>query len=217
VLEVDRNVELNMLIEAFTMHEYFEVDHIRLEKAEQRLHHDLNTLERTKTNIEILQDKMKATSQSYKENRLIKLEKATAEYIARLFPEDNYILRFRTAVYRGNEFVDLYSGRNERSLAPMQMQHGRLFRQFAGFTITMVIQEIEGCKLSIMDESLNSGDTEILKNISKIIKERLDSGVQIIMIEHKHEIYTDLPRLQHTLERDTTKNSVVVLSSEERY
>lgn len=208
--------EVYKLEQTYDNLKYF--DNIRKSLTEKVgiLENDLIELQRNKTRLLALQDKMNQVSIAYKEERQKYLQEISNEYLAKIFPDDNFCVKFVPSVYRNKEYIDLYSGHNEGGMSPLEMQHGRLFRQFLGYIITVVIQKAKNCELLIMDEAMNSGDEETLMKITPVVKDLLNSGKQMIMIEHKHVLYENLPRLQYKLERDILDNSVNIVS-ETRY
>lgn len=184
-------------------------------RRKQELDNDIENLTSCKLHIISLQEKMDRVSIAYKEERQEFLQQISNEFLKRLFPDDYFCVKFVPTVYRGVEYVDLYSGHDEKGLSPLEMQHGRLYRQFLGYVITTVIQKSRGCDLLIMDETLNSGDEDTLMGTSRIVKDLLEEGRQLIMIEHKHVLYENLPRVQYNLRRDASENKVEIVQKKE--
>lgn len=154
-----------------------------------------------------LLEKCKNGIHSYKEERLSCLTQQVQDNLNLIYPGDNFNVKFESTTFRNKEVINFYTGRGNK-LAPMKMQNGRLFRQIASFSITTMIQILEGCELLIMDEAINSGDPESTSDVAKLLSVLINSGYQIILIEHKEELYGNLPRVQYDLVRDRKTNKV---------
>lgn len=144
---------------------------------------------------------------SYKSERLKCLEEQVKENLNKLFPDDNFNVKFETSTYRGKEVIDFYTGHGNK-LFPTRMQNGRFFRQVCSFSISTMIQILGGCEILIMDEAINSGDMESTHVVSDLLHNLIDNGYQIILIEHKDTLYKDLPRVQYNLTRDVHQNKI---------
>lgn len=141
--------------------------------------------------------------------RLGILRRRVTENVAEVWPRDNYQVSYEVEKYAKDRVVTMMceqDGRND----PVKMQSGHLFRQVASFSTSTEIQMLLGCKTIFVDEALNSGDEESMEDLGVIISRLNQMGVQVIMIEHKHEIYNNLPRTQYNLYRDTNTNKVEV-------
>lgn len=184
--------------------------HAECLERKQEIIKDIVKLEKAKIELNNLIIRMQAKSKAFKQRRLDVVTSETNKYLQELFPDEVFIIRFEQYVFRGKELVDLETGHSEKAFSPTEMQHGRFMRQSLGFAITSVIQELNGCNILIMDEALNSGDDESLSRISRIIKDKLDKGLQIFLIEHKHSLYENLPKKIYRLAKDTINNVMYV-------
>lgn len=147
---------------------------------------------------------------SYKSERLELLELEMNKNLAEVYPDRDFKAKFSPEMFRGSEVLELLVGEGGR-LAPTEMQNGRLLRQIINFSGTSMIQIMSGCNLLIMDEATNSGDGESIKAIGQLLQNLLDNGYQLIIIEHKHELYSELPRTQYNLHYNKSKSRAEVL------
>ena len=146
---------------------------------------------------------------SYKSERLELLELEMNKNLGEVFPDRDFVAKFSPEMFRGSEVLELLVGEDGR-LAPTEMQNGRLLRQTINFSGTSMIQIMSGCNLLIMDEATNSGDVESIQEIGQLMKNLVDGGYQLIVIEHKHELYEDLPRTQYNLEYNEVRKRAEV-------
>jgi hypothetical protein len=185
-----------------------------LKRDLEKYYNTLNLITKAKSSYQKIEILCTNGLNSYKAERLKCLEEQVKENLNKIFPGDNFNVKFETSTYRGKEIIDFYTGHGDR-LFPTRMQNGRFFRQICSFSISTMIQILAGCEILIMDEAINSGDMESTHVVSDLLHNLIDNGYQIILIEHKDTLYKDLPRVQYNLVRDKSENKITeVIRSE---
>ena len=208
---MDRRTEIQNIISKYNTAKYIQEDRNRYDANIRFLSEGIVKLKECIFNTEKVLRRIQGGILSYKTERLKLLELEMTKNLNQVFPNRDFVTEFSPEMYRGSEVLELLAGEGKR-LAPTKMQNGRLFRQIINVSGSTMIQVLSGCKLIIFDEATNSGDAESLEEVSEIFKYLLELGYQIIIIEHKHEVYNSLPRLQYNLAYDESEKRAKVVS-----
>lgn len=149
----------------------------------------------------------------YKERRLDYLCSYMDKNLDIIFPYDNFKTKVLTSNKYGNERAELllYAGENKNPRVPAYSE-GKMLRQLLSFSASIGLAECLGKYSFYMDEAFSAASPENLSKVGLLLKDILDKGFQVIIIEQTPEVYKDLPRREIILEKDPVKKSVKVVN-----
>lgn len=148
-------------------------------------------------------------------NRLIRVEKASreisthyeSEIIENLevrvktvleiaFPQEHFEVSLKLRIFRNEYVADVRIGRPNGKgditwLFP-KYQNGDGAKQIISFAIIASINLMMGTRFLIMDEPFSSGDEKTLLRLKPVLEYFLEAGLQIILIEHKEQLFDAL-------------------------
>lgn len=183
---------------------------MNLIQRENDLKSSIKALNIVSAKLKVIIQEAEKTQAESAESNLRRLEMKIDEKIEKVYPGDNFKVRFEPVEGKLGEYT-LMIGKVGETFAPPTMQNGNLFRQIVNQIGVGELQKIFGCELKIMDEATNGGDIETTLLASQLVKDSICEGCQVILIEHKAQYYEALPRTQVELRRDKTSNKIVEL------
>lgn len=142
-------------------------------------------------------------AENYRESRIGYLEQEIENNLAYLIPEENFRVKIEFSSRDGVENANLYimkKGGTRWSLP--KARNGRFIRQIISFTAMYTINRLRGSKTIFSDEALASADKKNLLNLKPMLDNLIDDGFQIVVIEHKPELYQTLDRREFKLVKD---------------
>lgn len=150
---------------------------------------------------------------AYKERRLDYLCSYMNKNLDIIFPYDNFKTKVTTSNKYGNERAELllYAGDNKNPRIPAYTE-GKMLRQLLSFSASIGLAECLGKYSFYMDEAFSAASPENLSKVGLLLKDILEKGFQVIVIEQTPEIYKDLPRREIILEKDLVGKKVKVVN-----
>lgn len=204
---LDRDSKLKYLRDKLTVYKHYQDRRKELEENYLELKNDLDALNEYKKLVLANKLYCQKFAQDFKKDRYNEISERAEQSLSRVFPNDNFQVYLDARVYKSKDEVRLLLGKEGR-MFPIKMQNGRFLRQVTSFSVNTTIQELKGCVPILMDEALSSGDFASTSTMSLVLKELIDRNVQMILTEHKPELYSNLPRLQIYLVRDEIQDKV---------
>lgn len=149
----------------------------------------------------------------YKRRRLEFLSSYIKKNLNIVFPYDNLDVKVQTDFKnnRNKATLELWDENKKKAFIP-KMNQGGLGKQLISFSAATALVECKDRKFLLLDEPFSESAPDKLSIVSTILNELLNKGMQIILIEHKDEVYKELPRREFVLEKDALTSSVKVLS-----
>jgi hypothetical protein len=146
---------------------------------------------------------------AFKNRRLGSVGEYITENIQIIFPFENLVAKVKTEPKRGakTKLVLIDSDGFERL---PHVSEGKLLQELISFSGSFGIIKSFGVPLLYMDESFAASSPENLAKLGDLIKESVDSGMQIIRIEQSPEGYKNIPRREIHLIKDPVRKAVVV-------
>lgn len=139
-------------------------------------------------------------AQAYRNNQISFLERRIEENLRVIFPEENFKVQIEFYVERDKPMAELYVGRDK--LLPPKTQNGRFVRQLIGLTVIYTVNQILGSEHIFMDEATSSGDKVSMRDLAPILEDIRHASIQILLIEHKDEMFQDIPRREIRLQKN---------------
>lgn len=204
---VENDKQLKYLRDRLAVYKNYKERRTDLEQSYNELSSEIDELTNTQKLVTASKLFCQKFSQDFKKDRYNEISDRAENNLSKVFPNDNFQVYLEPRIYGKNNEVRLLLGKNGR-MFPMKMQNGRFLRQVTSFSVNTTIQELKNCCPVLMDEALSSGDFESTSTMSLVIKGLIDKGVQMILTEHKPELYNNLPRLQVNLVRDELLDKV---------
>lgn len=149
----------------------------------------------------------------YRNDRIKFLEKEIEKNLEFLLPEEKFKVKIDFRTISDRHYADLLIGDGITWSSP-KSKNGRFIRQVISFTAMYSVNKLRGSKTLFYDEALSSADATSLTELKELMWALMDEGFQIIMVEHKEQIYNSLDRKEIHLHKDRDKGNVKILREE---
>lgn len=133
---------------------------------------------------------------SYRDSTVTFIEDRITSSLGRAFPNEKYSAKIRFGVSRNKDTAELKLIRLGKEYI-VALNGGRLSQQLVSCSAVTAINSIRGSKMLYLDEALASSDVDTVKDLSPMVKNLVDDGFQVILIEHKENLYNNITRRQH--------------------
>jgi DNA repair exonuclease SbcCD ATPase subunit len=175
-----------------------------------------NNLKRIQTYIKLFNLVNKcvvAYSAKYKKVRIDQLEQEITANLHYLFPDDNYEACFDFDQARGKEIADLVMLQNKVAY-DIELGMGGFVQQLVSVVALYKINKLRGSKFMVLDESLSSADKTNLTLLTPLLDRMIEEGMQIVVVEHKDELYLNVTRKVIKVSRNKSNNAFIVVKEE---
>lgn len=151
---------------------------------------------------------------NFKNRRIEYLNQIITDSLNEIFVDDPLRAKVRCDFSRTNE-VNLELRDSDDNLLDPDMCSGKLQQYLISFASVAGITAGLGLKNLYVDEAFGVAAPEILGEIGKIIQNRIEQGLQVIMIAQNPGLYQDLPRKEIVLRKDPVTRAIEVVSETE--
>lgn len=121
----------------------------------------------------------------------------TEAILAVIIPEENFKIKITYEPcgkdYASEVFVGKALNTGEIHWSRPNGTNGEFVKQLISFSILASINTLLGSNFLFMDEPFSSSDTVNVEKMKPIIELMLAQGLQLMFIEHKHQLYESLP------------------------
>ena len=158
-----------------------------------------------------------------RDNIIKSIEERTEAILAIILPEENYHVQItyttRGKNYISEVFIGKDSGNGNIVWSRPKGTNGEFMKQLISFSILASINSLLGSEFLLMDEPFSSSDNINVSKMQPIIELMLTQGLQLLFIEHKHELYENIPHniiqlIKHRSPSDIEEGYVEVLRNE---
>ena len=154
-------------------------------------------------------------SSTYTDERKQVIEKIVEENLLYIFPEERFKAQLSLDVSRkGRETCQLLIGvpsGSGVSYAATTAQNGRFVRQLVSLVVVYSLNYLRGSDTLFIDEALASSDKDNLTKLKPLLDRITESGIQIILIEHKPELYNGVDRRQFDLSKNRKTGETTIV------
>lgn len=120
---------------------------------------------------------------------------------------NKYNLKLTQGVERGNNVVNLVAqGSDGKPISTMDIMLSGAEQQMSGFLIQAATTTVNDESLMILDEAFSSFG---VKEVARIPELLAATDKQILLIEHKDELFENFPVLTYTLDRSETNGTYI--------
>lgn len=177
----------------------------------QKLYEDTLNLEQLcriyLNKLKIMLDLSQKESQRLKETRQFILEQEITGVLSNVFEGEQFKAKLDVNTNLKTKTADLtLISRNGYKRKPV-LSNGKCAQQVISFSVVKSVLDFLDCDLVVLDEAFASSDRENLLKLSKLLEETMRKK-QIILVEHKEEIYKNLPRREIRLTKDVQAGEV---------
>lgn len=168
--------------------------------------------------IDIYRNKLKVVSSrvikendSFRTGRLKYLSGTITEAIERIFPAKSLKAEV-TCDFKRKNAVDLRLTDQNGNTSKPYVNNGKLMQYLISFASVSKIAESLGCHTLFVDEAFGVAAENKLSVIGELVQQKVDEGMQIILVSQNKALYADVPRREIRLKYDY-ENSRAVLDS----
>ena len=156
----------------------------------------------------------------FTQGRQALIERSVEDNLKYIFPEENFKVKLNLDVSRtGKETCQLLLGKEVNgsvvNYSPTNAQNGRFVRQLISLVIIYTINMLRGSDMIYMDEALASSDKDNLTKLEPLLNRMRDSNMQVVLIEHKSELYDNIDRRHIKLVKNRVTGETVIKSVED--
>lgn len=135
-------------------------------------------------------------------DRISLVEKTVEDNLRYVFPEEDFKVKFDMGISKtGRETCRLLLGKGNKYSAT-SAQNGRFVRQLISVVVVYTLNYLRGADTMYLDEALASSDKDNLTKLKPLLDRMREDGTQVILIEHKPELYNNVDRRQFELRKD---------------
>lgn len=181
----------------------------------------LNELRSYRSTIGVLYSVCNTKASSLTSERKAIIEKTVEENLMYLFPDEGFKVRINLDISRaGRESCQLLLGSKIETTGDMEYsattaQNGRFVRQLISVVVVYALNYLRGSDTLFMDEALASSDKTNLTRLEPLLNRMRASGMQIILVEHKPELYDGVDHRHFTLRKDRESGVTKIVQVEE--
>ncbi len=128
------------------------------------------------------------------------LETRIESILALILPDEQFHIKLTFKPYRGSYVSEIYTGKEKPNgdivWGKPRSQNGDFIKQLISFSMVCSLNLLLGSDFLLMDEPFNSADVTNVGKIQPVFDMMLEDGLQILMIEHKEELYRSVDRNQ---------------------
>lgn len=175
-----------------------ESERLREQRAEefQKASDEYETLKEYRDNVVELSKICKKFSEEYKLSRRDEIESRVVSVLNQLLPEENFDVAFDIQMRYGKFHADLKIGPKDLSVdqwSDPKTANGDFLKQVISASIVHSICDMLGKEVLLLDEQFCSSDPINAAKISSVLlTDEFRKTKQMILIEHKPEVYNDL-------------------------
>ncbi len=153
----------------------------------------------------------------YKETRLEMLINQAESVLALAFPNEGFKVKFEFSVYGKESHVLLKIGHEdepeEKWLSPVTA-NGGCVKQLLSASIVASICVLNHTDFLLLDEFFCSSDPVVVAKVGQFIESLSKLGLQLVLIEHKPNLYSSIERQDILLRKDHSRRAVELVSNE---
>lgn len=153
----------------------------------------------------------------YKETRLEMLINQAESVLALAFPSENFKVKFEFSTYGKESHVMLKIGHKdedeEKWLSPVTA-NGGCVKQLLSASIVASICVLNHADYLLLDEFFCSSDPIVVSKVGQFIENLSKLGLQLVLIEHKPNLYGSIERQDILLRKNHSKRAVELVSNE---
>ena len=188
----------------------------RLQDEADALSDKINKIKRLIKDCKLTYDIVNRVKTQFRDNRLRELEEQVEALLDLVFREEHFGVVIESDRVRNKNIARLKLGPvdTDKSLwQPPVAQNGGSVEQLVGTSIIATLASMNNVPFLVFDEQFCSGDPSSCSQLKPFI-EYLSSRFQVILIEHKPELYSGVDRREIRLAKDREiKGDVHVLSN----
>lgn len=148
---------------------------------------------------------------NYKNRRLSYVQEQIEDSLHLVYPDDGFKCTINFDFRYNKPIANLYLTNKKGKVIIPKLNEGDFCAQLICFTGTAALAESLGRKGLYLDEMFSAAHPDNLTKVSAKLKDLVDRGFQIVMIEQHTDVYRDLKRREIYVKKDplTLKTNVV--------
>lgn len=162
----------------------------------------LDELETEIENMKIYRKLLEREDGIYQDNRTSFMESQIEESVARIFPTKNYKVNLKLKPFRGKLRASLTLKDKSGRISRPKMGEGKFCQQLISYSASCAISKTYSVDKICSDEVFSASSPGNLSKVGGILKDSIESGIQMILVEQQTEVYKDLPRREIHLKLD---------------
>lgn len=154
----------------------------------------------------------------YRDERKELVERVVEDNLGYIYPEEDFKVKLELDITKkGRESCQLLLGSkvgnsNVIKYSVTTAKNGRFVRQLVAVVVVYTLNYLRGSEDFFMDEAFSSSDSINLIKLKPLMNMIVKDGMQVLLVEHKHEMYTDLNRRQINLIKNRNIGESKILS-----
>lgn len=171
----------------------------------------LSTVIEYKDDLKKLFEAINNEDREFKNRRISFINGLITEALDKIFPDDKYRAELICDFYRKSEANLVLLDKHGNEMIP-DICSGKLQQYLISFAAVSGISKGLGVNNLFVDEAFGVAAPEILGDIGKIIQQRVEEGMQVIMIAQNPAVYQDIPHRKIAIRKNPATQSVELTS-----
>lgn len=192
-----------------------------LEDSIKKVETKLNVVKRQRNLYNSITTALRNCIQDYQISRRKAIAKSVDIALNSVFPDEKYHIRFATSFdSKGNPLAWIETGTLKKGVGPdadleddsnynwslPEDVHGNLGNQIILYTVNQLFSIMQGADWIFSDEALAGGDNASLRQFAPIL-EYFSSLVNLILIDHKRDMYSLVSRREICIDKMQTEDN----------
>lgn len=148
---------------------------------------------------------------SYKDKRTHFIESQIEEPMSLIFPTKNFKAKLNMKPFRNKIRASLKLQDKFGRVSHPKMGEGKFCQQLISFAGSTAIAKTYGMDKVFTDEAFSASSPENLTKVGNILKDLIEDGRQIILVEQQDTIYKDITRREIRIDVDPITEDVLPL------
>lgn len=171
----------------------------------------LSELEQYRRDIRIFGEAVDTEDRTFKNRRLNYIDTLITDALHDIFPEEHLTARVTHEFYRKSEAVLTLFDNSGFETDP-DICSGKLQQYLISFAAVSGIVCGLGVSNLFIDEAFGVAAPEVLGDIGVLLQQKVNAGLQVVVIAQNPGLYQDLPRREIKLRKDPKSKKVEVIS-----
>ena len=146
------------------------------------------------TELSLLKSMIISEAKAFKERRIQYLNDSITEELGKIFPEEGFTAKIVCDFKYNNNKAYLTLIDKSGNVRIPKISEGKLCQYLISFSSTVGTVKGLGKRNIYIDEAFGVSSPQKLLEVSTLLNDVLESGIQLVVISQHKELYQDLPR-----------------------
>lgn len=181
-----------------------------LVQRRERLREILSDIKEYLKELELIKDSINREDVLFKNSRITFLNSIITNRIKELFPNEDLeaVIEYNDKNRNTKAVLYLIDGNGNKRIP--KISEGKFLQYAIGYTAVDGVLRNLGKNIIYIDEAFSVASESNLANVGEILKNSVESGMQIILVSQKSELYQSISHREIRMQKDPKMKRVVI-------